>query len=135
MNWTQAAYDALIKAIANALAGSGLLIRADEGTSTGRQGGLRLKASALLWRLGDGKPVANPLRRFRGRGGTYEMVEQEANRFFTGYYRSAGPLLSGMSGGAHTAQVRPEVREQREGRVPQGPVGVAVLLTDDGAGR
>ena len=85
-----------------------------------RQGGLRLKASALLWRLGDGKPVANPLRRYRGRGGTYEVVEQEANRFFTGFYRSAGPLLSGMSGGAHTAQVRPEVREQREDAFRKG---------------
>ncbi len=115
-----AAYDALIKTTANALSGSGLLIRADEGTNTGRQGGLRLKASALLWRLGDGKPVANPLRRYRGRGGTYEVVEQEANRFFTGFYRSAGPLLSGMSGGAHTAQVRPEVRQQREDAFRKG---------------
>jgi len=115
-----AAYDTLIRAIANALAGSGLLIRADEGTITGRQGGLRLKASALLWQLGDGKPVANPLRRYRGRGGTYEVVEREANRFFTGFYRNAGPLLSGMSGGAHTAQVRPEVRQQREDAFRKG---------------
>ncbi|WP_423222343.1 DEAD/DEAH box helicase [Candidatus Amarolinea aalborgensis] len=108
------AYNALIKAITNVLAGNGLLIRADEGTGIARQGGLRLRASALLWRLGDGKPAANPLRRYRGRGETYALVEQRANRFFTGFYRSAGPLLSGMSGGAHTAQVRPEVRQKRE---------------------
>jgi len=108
------AYNALIKAITNVLAANGLLIRADEGTGMARQGGLRLRASALLWRLGDGKPAANPLRRYRGRGETYALVEQKANRFFTGFYRSAGPLLSGMSGGAHTAQVRPEVRQQRE---------------------
>ena len=85
-----------------------------------RQGGLRLKASALLWRLGDGKPVANPLRRYRGRGGTYEVVEQEANRFFTGFYRSAGPLLSGMSGGAHTAQVGPKSASSGEDAFRKG---------------
>lgn len=115
-----AGYDALIKAIAKILVGKGLLILADEAGSMGRQGGLRLRASTLVWRLGDGKPVANPLRRYRGRGETYEAVEQQANRFFTGFYRNAGPLLSGMSGGAHTAQVRPEVREQREDDFREG---------------
>ncbi len=108
------AYITLIKAITGALTSYGLLIRTDEGTGAARQGGLRLRASALIWRLGDGAPAANPLRRYRGRGEAYALVEQRANQFFRGFYRRAGPLLAGMSGGAHTAQVRPAVRQQRE---------------------
>jgi len=109
-----AEYDALIAAIAQALVGHGLLIRAEEAESGGRQGGLRLRAGALIWRLGDGRPAVNPLRRYRGRGEMYQAVAQEANRFFTEFYRSAGFPLAGISGAPHTAQVKAEVRQQRE---------------------
>ena len=107
-------YDAMIGSIAGILVSQGLLMRGAEGTGAGQQGGLRLRASALVWRRGNGKPVINPLRRYRGRGETYALVEQEANVFFSDFYRSAGPLLAGMSGGAHTAQVRAAKREERE---------------------
>lgn len=116
-------YDALIAAIATVLVREQLLIRGSEGSGAGQQGGLRLRASALLWRAGNGAPVVNPLRRYRGRGDAYNRVEQEANTFFREFYMKAGPLLAGMSGGAHTAQVKQELRERREklfraGRLP-----------------
>ncbi len=100
--------------MADVMAGEALLIRDAEGSGATQQGGLRLRASALVWRRGNGTPVANPLRRYRGRGDDYVRVEQAANTFFREFYQNAGPLLGGMSGGAHTAQVRQETRERRE---------------------
>jgi len=117
---TTAEYDGLIRAIADALVGDQVLVRGVEGSGLAQQGGLRLRASALIWRLGDGLPVANPLRRHRGRGDVYSPVVEGANSFFQDFYRSAGPLLGGMEGGAHTAQIRPEVREQREAAFRKG---------------
>jgi hypothetical protein len=107
-------YDELIGAIAGVLVGEQLLIWGSEGSGVGQQGGLRLRAGALLWQPGNGTPVVNPLRRYRGRGDDYVRVEQAANTFFREFYQNAGPLLGGMSGGAHTAQVRQETRERRE---------------------
>lgn len=113
-------YDGLIRAITDALVGDQVLVRGVEGAGQAQQGGLRLRASALIWRPGDGTPVANPLRRHRGRGEAYSQIIESANPFFQDFYRNAGPLLAGMEGGAHTAQIRPEVRERREGEFRQG---------------
>ena len=107
-------YDGMIRAITDALVGDQVLVRGAEGLGQTQQGGLRLRASALIWRPGNGVPVANPLRRHRGRGDVYSPIVEEANPFFQNFYRNAGPLLGGMAGGAHTAQIRPEVRQQRE---------------------
>ena len=117
---TTAEYDELIRSITNVLVGDQVLVRGVEGSGQAQQGGLRLRASALVWRPGAGVPVANPLRRHRGRGDAYSPVDAEANSFFQDFYRTAGPLLGGMEGGAHTAQIRPEVREQREAAFRKG---------------
>lgn len=117
---TTAEYDGLIGAITKALVGDQILVRGVEGAGQAQQGGLRLRASALVWRPGAGVPVVNPLRRYRGRGDVYSPVVEGANLFFQDFYRNAGPSLGGMAGGAHTAQIRPEVRQQREDAFRKG---------------
>lgn len=107
-------YDTLIKGIADVLVAERLLGRGSEGTGRAQQGGLQLRADALLWRPGDGEPIPNPLRRYRGKGEDYAPVAEGANTFFRDFYQGAGPLLAGMSGAAHTAQVKQEKREERE---------------------
>lgn len=77
--------------------------------STGRPG-YRLKASAIRWTLGDGTQGAeDPLRR------QYDSeAVAKVNPFFRDLYRSAGLGLAGLYAREHTAQVPPEVREDRE---------------------
>jgi len=71
----------------------------------------RLKAAAMLWKAGDGKvphdPVRMPRRPEKG---------LRINPFFVQFYRETGGRLQGYEAREHTAQVKAEVREEREKR-------------------
>jgi ATP-dependent helicase YprA (DUF1998 family) len=72
--------------------------------------GYRLKASALLWRPGDGSRGADdPLRKSLDPEATARV-----NPFFRGLYRDVAHTLVGLHANEHTAQVPADVREQRE---------------------
>jgi hypothetical protein len=72
--------------------------------------GYRLKASSIRWTLGDGTRGADdPLRR------EYDSETlARVNPFFRDLYRGAGLGLAGLYAREHTAQVPPELREERE---------------------
>ncbi|MGH2820058.1 MAG: helicase-related protein, partial [Actinomycetota bacterium] len=76
----------------------------------GRDTGYRLKASALIWKAGDGEVGApDPLRR------TIDPeVGARVNAFFRDLYRDVADQLKGLHAAEHTAQVSPEEREERE---------------------
>lgn len=93
--------------------------------------GYRLKASALIWRAGDGtNPYHDPLRTPRlGVIGNGEESENSistspvpnspsgrVNPFFTAFYQHMAALLGGMEAREHTAQVPYSEREKREDR-------------------
>jgi ATP-dependent helicase YprA (DUF1998 family) len=72
--------------------------------------GYRLKASALIWRHGDGRRgVEEPLRRWID-----PEVGARVNPFFRDLYRSLSSKLTGLHAAEHTAQVQAEDRERRE---------------------
>ena len=72
--------------------------------------GYRLKASAIRWALGDGKTGAeDPLRRQYDDGSPARV-----NPFFRDLYSAGGLGLTGLYAREHTAQVRPEDRQERE---------------------
>ncbi len=82
--------------------------------------GYRLKASAVIWKRGDGVTGApDPLRKgFDPDQGT------RVNPFFLELYRSTAPELVGMYAREHTAQVTPTDREQREKAFRKGELKV-----------
>lgn len=105
--------------------------------------GYRLKASALIWKVGDGtKPLHDPLRTPRlafpeiaetdeATGANEAMSANEAgsadgtdtdepagrvNPFFTAFYQGMAQLLGSMEAREHTAQVPYAQRQEREDR-------------------
>ena len=78
--------------------------------------GYRLKASAVRWVLGDGTRGADdPLRK---------QLDVDAvarvNPFFRDLYRDVGLGLAGLHAKEHTAQVPPDIREDREAAFREG---------------
>jgi hypothetical protein len=98
--------------------------------------GYRLKASALIWRVGDGtKPLHDPLRTPRlafhqpdvvapnavapeavGAGNNGHDPAGRVNPFFTAFYQGMAQLLGCMEAREHTAQVPYQQRQEREDR-------------------
>ena len=113
-------FKALVNGIIAGLCSFGLLIEQEEGRGVQRSCGVRIRASALVWRPGDGKPVGDPLRRYRAAGAGYEQVEQPVNEFFRDFYRQPLETLRNIEGGADTAQISYERREKREGQFRLG---------------
>jgi ATP-dependent helicase YprA (DUF1998 family) len=72
--------------------------------------GYRLKASSLIWRAGDGRAGApDPLRKI-----VDPEVGARVNEFFRDLYAKTAGDLAGLIAREHTAQVRAEVRKERE---------------------
>ncbi|MFA1550732.1 DEAD/DEAH box helicase [Actinomadura chokoriensis] len=78
--------------------------------------GYRVKASALIWRAGDGTGGApDPLRKV-----VDESVGLRVNEFFRDLYRETADKLLGLEAREHTAQVRNEDRIERERQFRKG---------------
>ncbi|PZG54412.1 DEAD/DEAH box helicase [Spongiactinospora gelatinilytica] len=84
------------------------------------RGGYRLKASAILWRLGDGESGAED----RIRKQVAVERKPRINPFFQRLYREKAANLAGLQGREHTAQVHNEVRAQREEQFRSGDLQV-----------
>ena len=78
--------------------------------------GYRVKASALIWRVGAGEQGAHdPLTR------TYASGDgPRVNRFFQHLYRETAGALTGLVAREHTAQVDPAERQRREDAFREG---------------
>ncbi|NIM13349.1 MAG: DEAD/DEAH box helicase [Candidatus Aminicenantes bacterium] len=74
--------------------------------------GYQLLAAAMQWKAGDGRRVELDPVRFPSRpdeGG-------KANTFFVDFYRAGAREIQGLEAREHTAQVKPEHRQEREER-------------------
>jgi hypothetical protein len=118
----EAEYNRLIEEIISALCRFGLLIEKQESRRRQTVRGVRLRASALTWRLGDGTPRLDRLRRYRATGDVYQVVEVRVNQYFRDFYQGALPSLKGMEGAEHTAQINYERRIEREQRFREGAI-------------
>lgn len=86
-----------------------------------QQPAIQLLAGSIRWARGDGTPPEpDPIRTKWLRSEELEEVEREANQFFAELYRETARQLAGVEGQAHTGQIPPELREEREGRFRSG---------------
>jgi len=89
---------------------------AREAANSKAEPGYQLRASALIWRRGDGtKPYYDPLRTTRA-AALNDDDDVRTNRFFIEFYQQVAAHLEGMEAREHTAQVPYAAREERENR-------------------
>lgn len=88
-----------------------------EQVSRNREGavGYQVKASAILWRLGNGEIAHDPIHMPRTPEGG-----RRPNSYFQELYRGGTKDLAGLEAREHTAQVPADVRQDRERRFRQG---------------
>jgi RAD3-like DEAD/DEAH box helicase/helicase-like protein/uncharacterized protein DUF1998 len=110
---------AIIVSLLHVLAGNGILT--DEAGDDGPYGrrraigdeakrGYRIKAAAITWRAGDGRAGApDPLRKT-----VDPEVGSRVNEFFRDLYARTASELRAITAREHTAQVRAEIRRDRE---------------------
>jgi len=99
----------VIRDLLEVLAAAGLVIKVEDPYRRGMHG-YRVRAAVLIWRSGDGTHGADdPLSRsFPG------AEAPRVNPYFTGLYRNVAAELAGLVAREHTAQVDPQVRQERE---------------------
>jgi hypothetical protein len=78
----------------------------------------QVKASALIWRLGDGTPVVDNVRKFT------KTPSEWVNNFFTNFYSAMASTITGLEAREHTAQVPYAQREEREQAFKRGDLPV-----------
>ena len=95
--------------------GAGLLTAAEDPRRRNVRG-YRIRSAILVWQPGDGtRGASDPLTRtFSG------AVEPRVNPYFVRLYRDVASTLSGLVAREHTAQVAPDVREEREEEFRKG---------------
>ncbi|TQM77453.1 ATP-dependent helicase YprA (DUF1998 family) [Thermopolyspora flexuosa] len=96
-----------------------LAVLAKCGVLAEERDGYQIKASSILWKLGDGKGAEDRLRK--------QVASDKGprvNPFFRDLYREKAANLAGMLAREHTAQVSSQVREEREQRFREGDLQV-----------
>lgn len=102
----------IILQILDGLRVGGLVEIIHEAKNPGEVNGYQIPASALIWKVGDGKEAFHdPIRvpRLPLEGG-------RTNPFFVDFYRTVAADLHGLKAHEHTAQVPSSIREEREQR-------------------
>ena len=99
--------EACILDLLTILESAGLLTRTLDRAKGGP--GFQLKPSALVWRAGDGVVSGDPLRKT-----VNDDKGSRVNAFFRDLYADRAQELAGIEAREHTAQVSPEVRQERE---------------------
>ncbi|MCW2903190.1 MAG: box helicase, partial [Streptosporangiaceae bacterium] len=98
--------DVIIGTLLTKMAKVGLL---DTIKERGRGVGYRIQASMIEWRAGDGEHRAPDPVRSNTAGG-------RVNPYFRRFYAETAGALAGLEAREHTAQVTPELRQEREKR-------------------
>jgi len=100
----------VIQQILDALRIGGLVEIVHEAKNPDEVHGYQIPASAMIWKVGDGKKAFHdPIRvpRLPAEGG-------RTNPFFVDFYRTVATDMHGLEAHEHTAQVPSDVREARE---------------------
>ncbi|MFN4294043.1 MAG: DEAD/DEAH box helicase [Thermoflexales bacterium] len=106
-------FEQALAALLDLLTQHGCLIRLADPSGEAYQ----LDPRCLIWRLGEGIPLHDPLYRRRAEAEGYRDAPPSANPFFQRFYRQGAAELTALEAREHTAQVvRPGEREQRERR-------------------
>lgn len=110
----------IIQQILEALRVGGLVEIVQEAKQPGDVHGYQIPASALVWKVGDGKKAFHdPIRvpRQPEEGG-------RTNPYFVDFYQSVAADMHGLEAHEHTAQVPSQVREDREGAFRDGKLPI-----------
>ncbi|MFI6295941.1 DEAD/DEAH box helicase [Nonomuraea sp. NPDC050790] len=113
-------HDGLSRDDAHAMIRDMLAVTERCGILTLERGGYQLKASSIIWRLGDGKAGAED----RIRKHVATAKGPRINPFFQRLYQEKAANLSGLQAREHTAQVMNEVRAVREEQFREGDLQV-----------
>ncbi|MEV4810081.1 DEAD/DEAH box helicase [Micromonospora avicenniae] len=106
----------MVRDLLTVLEEAGLVILAIPSEGDDLIGGYRVRSDRLLWRAGDGKAGAEDRVRKQLSG----EVGARVNTFFRDLYRDTSHLLAGLQAKEHTAQVTPDVRQEREREFREG---------------
>ncbi|GIW10805.1 MAG: DEAD/DEAH box helicase [Dehalococcoidia bacterium] len=84
-------------------------------TRNGQDFGFQLRADALRWEPGDGRPLGlDPVRARAVYQRRTEHLSQKPNAYFSRLYQAPARLLARIVGAEHTGQVAAEDRQERE---------------------
>ena len=112
--------DDMIAQLLEVLRRGGLVERVEDRRRNAQQTGYQLKASAMVWKEGDGNlPFRDPIRMPR----TPE-TESLPNAFFKNFYQNVAMHTLGFEAREHTAQVQSTVRQAREDSFRAGELPV-----------
>ncbi|GHJ06564.1 RNA helicase [Micromonospora humidisoli] len=106
----------IIRDLLAALTEADLVIQAAPAEGDDLIGGYQLRSHALRWQAGDGRAGAEDRVRKQLSG----EVGARVNTFFRDLYRDTSHLLTGLQAKEHTAQVTPDVRQEREREFREG---------------
>ncbi len=87
----------------------------------GQDFGFQLRADALRWEPGDGRPAGlDPIRVRAVHQRRTDLLSQKPNAYFWRLYQAPARLLAGIVGAEHTGQVAAEDRLERERKFRAG---------------
>ena len=110
----------LIRQLLETLRKAGLVEVVQEANGKEDVPGYQIPASALIWKVENGtRPLRDPIRVPRG-----TSAEAHPNSFFVHFYREVAATLLGFEAREHTAQVKSDEREEREGRFREAKLPV-----------
>ncbi|OPL19566.1 MAG: hypothetical protein AVO35_09625 [Candidatus Aegiribacteria sp. MLS_C] len=112
--------DTVIKDLLESLRRGGLLTRLDRVKGSGDVPGYQLNASCMVWQKGDGSKAFHDVIRVP----VESEKGSEPNAFFKHYYTTIALYTKDYEAREHTAQVRSDVREEREEQFRNGELPI-----------
>jgi len=98
----------------------GLVERVKDPSELDDPGGFQIPAATIIWKVGTGGPLHDPIRVPRRPQG----VEGRVNQFFVELYQADTKTLHRMEAREHTAQVPGDQRQKREDKFREGTLPI-----------
>jgi len=115
-----ASYEPLLRALIDVLSQAGYLLMEVDGNNFR----IQLQVNSLEWRRGDGSAEIDPVRSMSLKDTADQLHKQQANRFFTDFYKEKAASLQQLKAGEHTGKTSREDRDHREKLFRQGKLSV-----------
>lgn len=80
----------------------------------------QIDASVVLWKVGDGSPMHDPIYSTKAEGPSFDQVDRRANEYFSRFYQDVALSLKEVESREHTAQIKYENRADRENQFREG---------------